>query len=184
MNALESVLAAVGEPGRRVWVNLDGEPRARLFRLAVSSCAGATGWLPEHGGLLANLRGWENCVLPHSYYCGRPGEKEETALDTLLSRLGVPEANRRSLMGAQIHALTAQQRRQLVVVRTLLSRPALILAEAEWFGHIGPAEAAVLAGLFAEEGAKAAWLVIGPLAPSAVWGAFEPMEVTHEPAAR
>ncbi|QDQ25241.1 hypothetical protein FNU76_02110 [Chitinimonas arctica] len=158
------------EEGGRCHLPLAGHARGELFEQAAESVAGPHGWLPGEGGLLANLRVWENCLLPLSYFADPPGAAQEARFTRLLDGLGMPLEERQSFAAAPAGGLNGRQRRIACALRTLMARPALILAESEWFGRLDEGDAASLSRLFAAECPHAAWLVLGVQRPGLIWG--------------
>lgn len=164
------------EPGRRYWHNLPAgsAEREQVFVQAALHIPGSHGWLPDKGGLMANMPVWENCVLPSAYERNRPSAADGARLFGYFESLGLVLEGGPDIVTARIDSLTAQQQRLVCVARTLFCRPALILAESEWFGRFDASSAAHVAALFAAECPDACWLTIGPQCPGAAWGAFEP----------
>ena len=176
----QAIHERIQTPGRRVWICAAGAGRANLFRRAAQGARHPTGWLPAHGGLIANLRVWENCILPRSYFGARPGEGDDRLAADLLDRLDLSLEAGQALMAAKVHSLTGYQYGVVSALRTLMSRPALIMVECEWFAHFEQDEAIRLARLFDAECSNATWLAIGRLPPPALWGTFEQMECADE----
>jgi ABC-type lipoprotein export system ATPase subunit len=128
------------------------------------------GWLPEQPALQANLRVWENCVLPRSYFGVAPGDGLLARLELLVqtpvfgSLAEVLDQRPEHMGGAQQSLVCA--------LRTILTRPSLILAETGWFASFDSATAAELVAMFACECPGARWLALGTSPPPAAWGAF------------
>jgi phospholipid/cholesterol/gamma-HCH transport system ATP-binding protein len=80
------------------------------------------GVVPSHGGLISNLKLWENITLPLVYHCGGiTAEDERTALE-YLGRLGYTG----SLMAMPAH-LTLQEKRSAALVRMLVRQPRIAI---------------------------------------------------------
>ncbi|QNM98252.1 hypothetical protein [Chitinimonas koreensis] len=157
-------------PAGRLWLPLHGQLREQAFGHAARQLAGPHGWLPGEGGLVANLRVWENCLLAHNYFGGPPAAADEALLIELMARCGLAGQDAQAFMAAPAGSLSAKRRRLACALRALLARPRLILAEGEWFGGLGDDEVEPLAAAFAELCPDAAWLVLGGARPDTVWG--------------
>lgn len=160
--------------GERYWLPATGPERQGLFDLVAAEVAGLHAWLPVEGGLLANLRVWENCLLPLSYLAGKPDAETEKRFGELLTECAVPLEEQGAYAASPAFSLNARRRRLACVLRTLLQRPSLILVESEWFARLDVDEAERLAALFARECADACWLALGEPAPNPIWG-FRPL---------
>jgi phospholipid/cholesterol/gamma-HCH transport system ATP-binding protein len=80
------------------------------------------GVVPAHGGLVSNLKMWENITLPLLYHSGGITPEEERTALGYLEQLGYTG----NVMAMPAH-LSARDRRSATLVRTLLSRPEIIL---------------------------------------------------------
>ena len=159
--------------GARYWLAIDGHKRDACFEYVSSSRHGPAGWLPGEGGLIANLRVWENCLLPLSYYGKPPDLQDEVRFGQLLDQLGVPEEEQPGFAGSPASSLTGRQRRLACALRTLMTRPSLILAEGEWLARLDQDDTQRLIKAFAAECPDAAWLVLGGSQPAAEWGCID-----------
>ena len=80
------------------------------------------GIVPSNGGLVSNLKVWENITLPLLYHSGGVSvEEEETAL-TYLARLGYSG----NVMALPAH-LSPHDKLSIALVRALLPRPRIIV---------------------------------------------------------
>jgi len=158
------------QPGGRLWLPVSGHERDLLFDTAAAAVPGPRGWLPGEGGLVANLRVWENCLLPLSYFGRPPAMADEALFQRLLDGLAMSMPERAAFAASPAGSLTPRLRRLACGLRALLARPALLLAESEWFSRLDEVDALNLAGLFAEHCPHSAWLVLGGRRPAACWG--------------
>jgi phospholipid/cholesterol/gamma-HCH transport system ATP-binding protein len=85
------------------------------------------GVVPEYGGLISNLKAWENLVLPAWYHRGRAAPDLEREVVTLFGRLGIDEAGLRARMGRLPDQLTLQDRRAVALVRAMLLEPEVLI---------------------------------------------------------
>ncbi|MBV8466153.1 MAG: hypothetical protein JO218_09415 [Burkholderiales bacterium] len=165
-------------PGARYWVPMASAGRVALFAELAATGGGPRGWLAATGGVLVNLRVWENVLLPSSYYGVKPCPDDARRLEDILGSLGIQECEK--FWGSRVDALSAYQRPLVVALRTLMTRPSLILAESEWFNHLTSRQVEVLSGMFATECADATWVVAGNVAPAPEWGEFQRIDVEDE----
>jgi len=78
--------------------------------------------VPGNGGLVSNLKVWENMTLPVLYHSGRiTAEEEKSALD-YLATLGYSG----NLMALPAH-LSLHEKRVVALVRAFLTRPRVIV---------------------------------------------------------
>ncbi|WP_374357426.1 hypothetical protein [Chitinimonas sp.] len=164
--------------GARHWCPCTAAPAsaardALLYRL-LDDVSAPRGWLPASGGLLANLRVWENVLLIAGFGMGAPTQAELQRLCTLFAGFGEPAPQ--LLLQARVDHLNRRQRALVCAVRTLMSAPRLIVADSEWFSQFEDEMADRLAQQFARYCPEAGWLVIGPACPAAIWGAFAAIE--------
>src|SRR3989338_7774043 len=95
------------------------EGRVRLFDTDVYALAEPqriglyrrVGMVPEQGGLISNLKAWENILLPAWYH----------------RKLDAAAADLRALMGKLPDRLTALERRLVALVRALLPEPEILV---------------------------------------------------------
>jgi len=93
---------------------LDPVERYRLRR--------RVGVVPAHGGLISNLKLWENITLPLMYHSGGITADEERTALAYLERLEYSG----NVMAMPAH-LTKQERRSAALVRMFLSQPGIVL---------------------------------------------------------
>ncbi len=80
------------------------------------------GIVPSNGGLVSNLKVWENITLPIIYHSGGvTAEEEQTAL-SYLTTLGYSG----NIMALPAH-LSLHEKRNIALVRAFLSRPRIII---------------------------------------------------------
>ncbi len=87
------------------------------------------GVVPRDGGLISNLKAWENMVLPSWYHGGFDVAAIETSALALLAAIGVDERAAANLMPSLPDALTSTQCRAIAFVRAMLSEPEVMLYE-------------------------------------------------------
>ncbi|MFC4157808.1 hypothetical protein [Chitinimonas lacunae] len=156
--------------GERLWRPANGAERESLFDAVAELLPGPIGWLPAENGLLANLRAWENLVLPLCYHRGDgPDPLLERRLNHLLGQLGFETDEIERLCASPIGQLSHRRRRLLCGVRAMLSGCRVLLIEAEWLQRLDDDEAPLWQALFEQELPGAGWLVVGHKAPASLW---------------
>lgn len=98
--------------------------------------AGSVGWVPVKGGLISNLKVWENITLPLWYHRERQKAEVEQLLQNALSALQVEEADWERFMASPVARLTALERKVAGILRGLIAAPQLLLLDAELFNEI------------------------------------------------
>lgn len=97
--------------------------------------SGAVAWLAEDGGLISNLKAWENVIL-------MPGLKEatplshEARLQTLCQLLPSPTRDWPELLELPVARLDATERRVVGALRCLISAPELWIVDARIFKDV------------------------------------------------
>lgn len=102
------------------------------------------GIVPSNGGLVSNLKAWENITLPLIYHSGRVSAEEEETAHTYLARLGYSG----NVMALPAH-LSLHEKRIIALVRAWLPRPRIIVYSNCFDGASSP-QLKILAGLTAE----------------------------------
>jgi len=104
-------------------VLLFGEDLAELPESAFLERCGQMGIVSEDGGLISNLKAWENLTLPASFHRGEPPESLEARVSGLARRLGIATGALAGMMGQLPDRLTALERRQVALMRAALMKP-------------------------------------------------------------
>lgn len=94
---------------------------------------GSIGWVSENGGLINNLKVWENITLPlwyHSKYM--PRQAEET-VQYWLNALGLDSGMWNDFMSSQPALLKVWERKLAGLLRGLVLNPALLVVDAALF---------------------------------------------------
>lgn len=122
------------------------------------------GWLPEQGGLLSNLPGWENILLSTQWHAPAALSALEARLQAWMAGFGYDPQRARVLLTQPQAQLEEDERRLIGWLRQLLARPKLVLLA----GHALP-EGALgnrILELLDDELAGTALLVIDDDAPA------------------
>lgn len=119
--AVTRLLTGLSFPGRGS-ILVDGQEPAGLGQAELCSLRQKVGVVPSNGGLVSNLKFWENITLPLMYHAGGvTDEDEKNGLD-YLARLGYSG----SIMALPAH-LTQFERRMAAMVRVFLRQPRIVL---------------------------------------------------------
>ncbi|KPC55208.1 hypothetical protein [Amantichitinum ursilacus] len=161
------------EPGQRYWCAAPTRAEAEtLLDLAAGlvqlNYPGRVAVLESNGGLLSNLRVWENLILPAWYQKIAPLPELEARFVTALQRLGIGDTEVERIATALPVTLERDRKRMLLLVRAAILRPGLMLLDQDMWGHC--ARSALLRPVLDELSANAAVLVIGQGAPEQAWG--------------
>jgi phospholipid/cholesterol/gamma-HCH transport system ATP-binding protein len=115
-------------------VFLFGEDLAPLPEEEVTRLCRNVGVVWNSGGLISNLKAWENAVLPLWYHQGRQFPETEERLLGFLSRLGIEEEEIDDFSKSTVSSLSAHQRRVLSLARAMLMEPDLMIYESSFKG--------------------------------------------------
>jgi len=119
--ALTRLITGLSRPDRGSLL-VDGQDLAGLDPSGLYNLRQEIGVVPANGGLISNLKFWENITLPLMYHAGVvTAEDEENALD-YLGRLGYSG----SIMALPAH-LTHHERLVAAMVRVFLRQPRIVL---------------------------------------------------------
>jgi ABC-type lipoprotein export system ATPase subunit len=127
-------------------LELEPQPGARLAVLGVDAGSlpqrarealrARVAFLPANGGLISNLNGWENIVLPLAYRDAKRVKAVAAHVHALVERLG---ASPRGLLAKLPEEMTLYEKKVAGYVRILLEAPELVVAE-NLTGGLEPAE--------------------------------------------
>lgn len=115
-------------------VFLFGEDLARLPEEEITRLCRKVGVVWNSGGLISNLKAWENAVLPLWYHQGRQFPETEKRLVGFLSRMGIEEEQIDDFLMGTVSSLSAHQRRLLSLARAMLMEPDLMVYESSFKG--------------------------------------------------
>jgi ABC-type transporter Mla maintaining outer membrane lipid asymmetry ATPase subunit MlaF len=119
--ALTRLITGLSHPDRGA-VMVDGQDVAGLVQAELYQLRRQIGVVPFNGGLISNLKLWENVTLPLMYHSGVvTAEDEKNALDYLV-RLGYSG----NIMALPAH-LALYERLAAAIVRVFLRQPRIVL---------------------------------------------------------
>jgi predicted ABC-type transport system involved in lysophospholipase L1 biosynthesis ATPase subunit len=132
-NLLFGLLAGLQRPetGRILFFGEDLFAHEEDERLALYRRVGV---VPAHGGLISNLKAWENLLLPAWYHRGLTAEQAERPVAEILDQLGPGEAGLKQRMGELPGQLSLYERRVVALVRAMLMEPDILIYDFTFTG--------------------------------------------------
>ena len=118
---LTRLVTGLSRPARGS-VLVDGRDVACLDPAELYRLRRRVGVVPAHGGLISNLKLWENITLPLLFHSGGVSADQERTALAYLERLEYSG----NVMAMPAH-LTPQERRSATLVRMILSQPGIVL---------------------------------------------------------
>ena len=85
------------------------------------------GMVPESGGLISNLKTWENLILPSWYHGARSPTDAESEVLALFREAGLNEEQVQNLMCKRPDELTKYEKRLVAVIRAILMDPDVLI---------------------------------------------------------
>jgi ABC-type multidrug transport system ATPase subunit len=101
-----------------------------------ASPPGSIGWVPESGGLISNLKAWENVMLPLWYHGKRRIAEAEEKAAHWLDMLGVGNEAMSAFMASPAGRLSTLERKRAGLLRGLMLAPRLLVVEAALFNGL------------------------------------------------
>jgi len=101
-----------------------------------SSRPGRVGWVAGNGGLISNLKIWENVTLPLWFHAERQIEETEQGVVLWLNRLGLEQDACAEFMAAPPSALEPWQRKLAGLLRALVQMPRVLVVDAVLFEDV------------------------------------------------
>lgn len=98
-----------------------------------ASPRGSIGWVPGNGGLISNLKTWENVTLPLWYHGKRHSTADEDKIAHWLTAMGVDEAEAERYMASPAGRLTTVERKRTGLLRGLLLAPKALVVDVALF---------------------------------------------------
>lgn len=114
------------EPQPGAWLAVLGTETGSLAPRAREALRARVGFLPGNGGLISNLNGWENIVLPLGY---RDGARLRTVAPRVHELIGKLGTESRPLLAKLPEQMSLYEKKVAGYVRILLEAPELVLAE-------------------------------------------------------
>ncbi len=137
---------------------------------------GTIGFIPAMGGLISNLKAWENITLPLWYHSGRQSVATEEAVARWLLELGMDKEECEKFMASPAASLKPWERKMAGLLRGLVQAPQLLLIDAGLFDEVETARVKIWIAVlekFVDEAKERALLVIASSATSLPWRKLE-----------
>lgn len=112
-----------------------GEILLRGQPLALSR-PGSVGWVPATGGLISNLKTWENITLPLWYHDNRQASDTEKTVELWLAALNLDEQEWEKFMASPVARLVDWERKLAGLLRGLILAPQVLLIDAALFEKV------------------------------------------------
>ncbi|MDD5328666.1 MAG: hypothetical protein PHX38_01570 [Sulfuricella sp.] len=127
---IEAIDLALGEQAPAAGsVMLHGRPLEQ-------SEPGRIGWIPAHGGLISNLKTWENVTLPLWFHGKRLPSGTDAALARWLTALGLDNQAWADFMARPPAQLKPLERKLAGLLRGLVQAPSLLVVDAGLFDGV------------------------------------------------
>jgi predicted ABC-type transport system involved in lysophospholipase L1 biosynthesis ATPase subunit len=132
-NILFGLLAGLQRPeaGRILFFGEDLFAHEENERLALFRRIGV---VPAHGGLISNLKAWENLLLPAWYHRGLTAEQAERPVAEIFDQLGPGETGLKQRMGELPGQLSLYERRVVALARAMLMEPDILIYDFTFTG--------------------------------------------------
>ncbi len=92
------------------------------------------GVVPADGGLISNLKAWENLLLPAWYHHGLTAEQAEQPVAEIFEQLEAGEAGLKRRMGELPGQLSLYERRVVALARAMLMEPDILIYDFTFAG--------------------------------------------------
>lgn len=129
--ALRSATLPHGKDRRR-----KSQPMPLIWKPLHQSRPGRVGWVAANGGLISNLKVWENATLPLWYHARYEVVETEQRVLHWLEALGLQQEEFEKFMAAPPSSLELWQRKLAGLLRALVLMPRLIVVDAVIFEDI------------------------------------------------
>jgi len=97
---------------------------------------GAIGWVADNGGLIGNLKVWENVTLPQWYHGRRRSAELEDRIPRWLAALGMKSEAMPGFMASAPGLLALMERKRAGLLRGLVQAPSLLVVDGAIFNNL------------------------------------------------
>jgi hypothetical protein len=118
------------------------ERRIREYPVEAGWCSletsrvGRVGWVAANGGLISNLKIWENISLPLWYHAKRDIRETEKCVEYWLTILAIDPAACADFMASPPHGVEPWQRKLAGLLRALVQMPRVLVVDAGLFEDV------------------------------------------------
>ena len=92
------------------------------------------GVVPSDGGMISNLKAWENLLLPAWYHHGLMAQEAERPVAEIFEQLDPGEAGLKQRMGELPDRLSLYERRAVALARAMLMEPDILIYDFTFAG--------------------------------------------------
>ncbi len=114
----------------------DNEATPTIWQSLSASRPGRVGWVAANGGLISNLKIWENVTLPLWYHAKREVIETEQSVTHWLGVLGMDQDAFAEFMAASPHSSELWQRKLAGLLRALVQMPQVLVVDAGVFEDV------------------------------------------------
>ncbi|MFM2396900.1 MAG: hypothetical protein RLZZ144_150 [Pseudomonadota bacterium] len=126
------VLGEINGDSGQVEISVDGADWSAVD----TNQFGQIAWVAGNGGLISNLKVWENITLPLWYHTAYEVLNTERQLLDYLSLLGLEKEKCADFMAAPPFTIEPWQRKLAGLLRALMSKPLLLVVDASVFEDV------------------------------------------------
>lgn len=112
------------------------EPVPTIWQPVHRSRPGRVAWVAADGGLISNLRIWENVTLPLWYHARRDVMETEQGVERWLATLGMEQDEFGEFMAAQPDSIESWQRKLAGLLRALLQMSPVLVVDGALFNDV------------------------------------------------
>ena len=112
------------------------DPVPVVWNSLQTSRAGRVGWVAANGGLISNLKIWENITLPLWFHTKRDAMETEKNVEHWLAILGIESSACTEFMAAPPYSIEPWQRRLAGLLRGLVQMPRVLVVDAGVFEDV------------------------------------------------
>jgi ABC-type multidrug transport system ATPase subunit len=114
----------------------DNEATPTIWQSLSASRPGRVGWVAANGGLISNLKIWENVTLPLWYHVKQEVIETEQSVMHWLSALGMEQDAFAEFMAASPYSSELWQRKLAGLLRALVQMPQVLVVDAVVFEDV------------------------------------------------
>ena len=137
---------------------------------------GIIGWVPATGGLISNLKTWENVTLPLWYHSMIQNAVAEQTVARWLLELQFDQQEWEKFMASPAARLSQRERKMTGLLRGLLQAPKLLIVDAGLFDEVDAASVKIWVAVlekFVRENNDRAVLVVASTSTALPWKIIE-----------
>lgn len=137
---------------------------------------GIIGWVPATGGLISNLKTWENVTLPLWYHSMIQNAVTEQTVARWLLELQFDQQEWEKFMASPAARLSQRERKMAGLLRGLVQAPKLLIVDAGLFDEVDAASVKIWVAVlekFVRENNDRAVLVVASTSTALPWKIIE-----------